>query len=130
MQTRERSLKILLVEDNIIAVKVNKAMLEQIGCIVDVAEDGRKALAMGQEEYDLIFMDLGLPYLSGVEVTVQLRQLEKTTNSKKIPIVGLTAYDLKEVENECLSAGMDAVISKPATAEVLKGTLDTYLSIA
>jgi CheY-like chemotaxis protein len=129
MQTRERSLKILLVEDNIIAVKVNKVMLEQIGCIVDVAEDGRKALAMGQEEYDLIFMDLGLPYLSGVEVTVQLRQLEKTTNSKKIPIVGLTAYDLKEVEKECLSAGMDAVINKPATAEILRGTLDTYLSL-
>lgn len=128
MQTRERPLKILLVEDNIIAAKVNKGMLEQIGCIVDVAEDGRKALTMGQEEYDLIFMDLGLPYLSGIEATTQLRQLEKTTNSKKIPIIGLTAYDLQEVENECLSAGMDAVISKPATAEVLRGTLDTYLS--
>jgi len=116
--------KILIVEDNKMVREIHKGMVENLGYIVDVAENGEQALSMSTNGYDLIFMDLGLPGISGIEATSKIRSSEP---SKKTNIVGLTAYDKEEVEKQCLSAGMDKVINKPATPDTLKLVITTYI---
>ena len=115
-------LKILLVEDSPIVIKSHTKILAHIGYIVEVAEDGQKALMMGQGDYDLIFMDISLPYLSGFEVTSRLRQL-----GIKKPIIGLTAYDKHEVETDCLACGMNTVLVKPMRQDQLQSVVETYV---
>lgn len=112
-----KSLKVLLVEDEKIALMVHKRMVEQLGYQLDVAEDGQKALALVSNGYDVILMDIGLPDMTGMEVTAKIRQREGGTH--KAYIVGVTAYMLEEVEEQCLAAGMDGVIAKPMSAEKL-----------
>jgi CheY-like chemotaxis protein len=126
MQISNQNFKVLLVEDNKSVANIHVKMLKEVGCVVDVAQDGRAALFMGQEKYDLIFMDLGLPYIEGIDVCIQLRQIEKDKNAKRKPIVGLTAYDLNNVEAECLAAGMDTVINKPTSPKILEKVINTY----
>jgi CheY-like chemotaxis protein len=120
----EPEYKILLVEDSAIVMMAHRGMLEQFGCHVDVAEDGNQALTMAQQPYDLIFMDLGLPYLSGIEVTCKLRQ---STKHQTVPIVGLTACYLADVEQECLTAGMNQVLGKPTTTAELEQVIRSYV---
>lgn len=122
--TAENTKKILLVEDEKIAMLVNKMLLEEIGYSPDIAEDGQQALEMAQKnEYALIFMDLGLPGMSGMEVATKIRAGEK---ARKTTIVALTAYALDDVEEKCLAAGMDTVINKPTTTDVLEKLIKTY----
>jgi len=119
---QEKKLHILLVEDNQILIRAHKQLLEHAGYIVDVAEDGEKALLMGQSLYDLILMDIGLPYLNGFKVTNKLRQL-----GIKTPIIGLTAYIKNDVEKDCLVAGMNTVLNKPIEGEKIKKIIESYI---
>lgn len=115
-----KSLKVLLVEDEKIALMVHKRMVEQLGYQLDVAEDGQQALALAFNGYGVILMDIGLPDMTGIEVTAQIRHHEKGSS---VRIVGLTAYLQEEVEGQCLAAGMDEVITKPVTIEKLSELL-------
>jgi len=108
-------LKALLVEDHPVAQRVHQAFLQKMGCLVDVAENGRKALALSTQPYDIILLDINLPDLSGLEICRTLRKHELTAHT---PIIALTAYG--EIEEECLSAGIDIVISKPVIFEKLQ----------
>jgi CheY-like chemotaxis protein len=110
--------KILLVEDNKIVRMVNKALIEKIsGDSIDITENGMSAiLQTTKKNYDLIFMDIGLPDINGCEVTKKIRCLEKS----KSTIIGLTAFDLHDVKEECLNSGMDMVINKPADPDFLR----------
>jgi CheY-like chemotaxis protein len=103
--------KILLVEDNPIILKIHKAIIEKsIDETIEIAERGDEAvLKVAKTNYDLIFMDIGLPGINGFEATKQIRDLKNS----KATIIGLTAYSLPEVEERCLNAGMDMVINKP-----------------
>lgn len=103
--------RILLVEDDLMVQKVHKRMLEKMGCIVEVAKDGKEAVAMSKNNYDLIFMDVGLPEMSGLEATKKIRRREGS--GKHIPIVAMTAYVHEEDKNNCLAVGMDDVATKP-----------------
>jgi CheY-like chemotaxis protein len=118
-----KPLKILLVEDERIAMIVHSKMLEKLGYIPDSAEDGQAALALAANGYDVILMDIGLPDMTGIEATAAIRQRED--GSHKAHIVGVTAYVLEEVEEKCLAAGMDKVIAKPMSAEKLVEILAT-----
>lgn len=111
-----KSLKILLVEDEKIAIVVHSKMLEKLGYQPDVAENGQEALSLAANEYDVILMDIGLPDISGVEVAAKIRQCE---GSHRARIVGVTGYLAEEVEGECLAAGMEEVVTKPLSSEKL-----------
>lgn len=104
---------ILLVEDNEINQKVACMMLNSFGCKVDIAHNGREALEKAQKNvYDLILMDLSLPDMDGLEVTRKI-QSSVTLMRDSTPIVALTAHALEETKNDCISAGMLSVITKP-----------------
>jgi len=118
--------KVLLVEDAKIAIEVNKGMLQEIGCEVDVAENAIDALSMAlQGEHDLILMDIGLPDGNGIDVTKEIRR-----SGKKMPIIALTAYSLEgedELKAKCSAAGMNETARKPTTRAILEKFVITYI---
>ncbi len=120
MRNNLKELKILLVEDNEISLCAHANMLEEISSAPDIAQTGQEALFMiSINDYDLILMDIGLPDIDGIEVTEKIRA-SLSENAKKVVIIGLTAFDLEDVEKECLSAGMNKVIRKPVHPTVLE----------
>ena len=121
-----RGFNLLVVEDTPIAQIAAKSILEHLGCQVQIAANGTEALAMFQANtYDLIFMDLGLPDISGIEVTKEMRKLE--TSLAYTPIVALTAnYDPKS-KGILLEAGMDEFLEKPLTKENAHMILTKFL---
>jgi CheY-like chemotaxis protein len=106
---------ILLVEDNIIALRLVEAIVEQSGCRFISATDGEQALELIKTvDFELIITDLGLPGISGTDLAYLIREWENSSNkSQQIPIIGLTAHTLIESERRCLEAGMNKVLRKP-----------------
>jgi CheY-like chemotaxis protein len=117
-QLREKlPLKILLVEDIAVNQKVALRMLQRLGYSADVAKNGQEALeALASCAYDLIFMDVQMPVMDGLEATRQIRQ-SKTLSSPWI--VAMTAHSMQGDRERCLAAGMDDYISKPISMEAL-----------
>ncbi|MHA4741528.1 PAS domain S-box protein [Dyadobacter sp. MSC1_007] len=114
---------ILLVDDNAVNRKVANEILKKSGCQVDLAESGFKALEMvesrynsGGKGYDIIFMDIQMPDMDGVETT---QELKKKYVKGLPPIVAMTAYSMKEDRDRFLSQGMDDYIAKPIRAQTL-----------
>jgi two-component system aerobic respiration control sensor histidine kinase ArcB len=126
MKTKHKVTKILIVEDQPIAAMVAQKMVTDLGYIADIAESGEEALQKSLNNYDLIFMDIGLPDMDGIKVTSEIRRREK--NEKHIPIVALTAYTDNKVQSSCLAIGMQEVLNKPATAEKLNEIILKYCS--
>ncbi|MGF1688540.1 response regulator [Photobacterium japonica] len=118
-------LLILVVEDTAINQKVSQMMLEKLGAVVHIAENGQVAVeAFQQQHYDLIFMDCQMPVLDGFEATKTIRALE--AEEEHIPIVALTANVVKEEKEKCLQAGMDDFASKPVSKQTLAKMLTLY----
>lgn len=116
----------LVVEDVEIAQKIAKLTLMGLGCRVDIAEDGRKALQLYKEnKYDIIFMDIGLPDINGLEVTKKIREIE--FNNKHMPVIALTANCDETDKPRYLAAGIDEIILKPITKENSQAMIDKYM---
>ncbi|MEI7982723.1 MAG: response regulator, partial [Bacteroidota bacterium] len=115
----QRSLKILLAEDNKINQKVAMKTLEAFGHKVDLVENGSEAIEKYRNNnYDLILMDLEMPEMDGLEATRIIRMTERESlvkglNRERVKIVALTAHSTTEDREHCLAAGMDDYISKP-----------------
>jgi signal transduction histidine kinase/ActR/RegA family two-component response regulator len=119
-------LAVLLVEDDKIAGKVASMSLMGLGCSVEMAESGEEAIEkLKQKDYALIFMDIGLPGMTGIETAVAIRRLKDVTKSNT-PIVALTGHAYGKSRQLCLNAGMQSVCSKPATPEDLRKALDYF----
>ncbi len=119
--------RILVVEDQHIASVVVKSMLFNLDCQIDVAPDGKTAVQLAQENnYDLIFMDIGLPDMNGYEVTKRIR-LNELQNGRHVPIIALTAHVDEENKERCLEIGMNAVISKPLEKEKAEDLLNAFI---
>ncbi len=104
---------ILVAEDEQVTRQVLGLMLQRANYECDFAENGQKAVEMWESgKYDLILMDVQMPRLNGFEATAAIRDKERTRGDH-IPIVAMTAHALKEDEERCLAAGMDAYVSKP-----------------
>jgi signal transduction histidine kinase/CheY-like chemotaxis protein/ligand-binding sensor domain-containing protein len=115
-------LRILVVEDNPVNQKVAVRILERFGYLADVAGNGIEALeAIGRQTYDLVFMDVQMPEMDGLEAT---RNIRKTLPATKRPqIIAMTANALKGDREMCLAAGMDGYISKPVRMEEIRAAL-------
>jgi len=122
------SLRVLLVEDNAVNRLLATRLLEKRGHRVAVATNGREALdALENESYDLIFMDVQMPEIDGIEATVAIREREKA-NGNHQPIIALTAHAMKGDEERCLNAGMDGYLSKPIRPQELDEILEKYVA--
>ena len=127
-KTFPESTHILLVEDNVIAAKVTKLLLNDLGCIVDIAHNEKTALQLVRKNnYDLIFLDIGLPDSSGICTAKQIREWEAVEN-KHIPILALTAHIDAENKTACLDAGMEEVLTKPLTRETAVSVLENFVT--
>lgn len=121
-------LNILLVEDNSINQRIAKIMLEDVGCQVDILDNGQSVINQAGEldRYDVIFMDIGLPDVSGFDVVSALRQKAEL---KKIPIIAMTAHILERDKQQCFAVGMNGVIVKPIAHEELVSTLQYWAGV-
>jgi CheY-like chemotaxis protein len=120
---------ILLAEDNLVNQKVALKMLERLGCRADVADNGQKAIeALGKTPYDLVFMDVQMPVMDGLEATQRIRSGQGECRNPEVPIIAMTAHAMKGDKERCLEAGMNDYISKPVKAEELVRVLDAFLS--
>lgn len=121
------SYKILLAEDNDINCKVVTALLQKQNWQVTAAANGKVALDLVQREnFDLVLMDVQMPEMDGLEATRQIRIKERA--GQHIPIIGLTARALRGDRETCLTAGMDAYITKPIDPLELYQTIDLLLT--
>lgn len=115
---RQRRSLVLLVEDIPANHLVVAIMLRREGHRVDVAESGQEAIRMVQAApYDLVFMDLNMPGISGYEAAAHIRALPGP--EARVPIVALTATTAPEDRTRCLDAGMNDLIGKPVRAAEL-----------
>ena len=118
------NLKILIAEDNAMNQFVAQKILEGLHQRVFIANDGKEALAMcSRERFDVIFMDMQMPNLSGPEATEAIRALESKRNQDRVPILALTANARPEDRQACLTAGMDGFLAKPITRAAIEQAL-------
>ncbi len=126
----KRCLNILLAEDNLVNQKVAKKILEKMGHVVTIADNGRKAVdALAQENFDLILMDVSMPELTGLEATGIIRNQEKKTGDH-IPIIAMTAHAIEGDREKCIDAGMDGYLSKPIKVDQLSQAIESMMQVA
>jgi len=129
--------RVLVVEDNVVNQKVALYMLEDLGCSVEVASNGREALeAISKTPFDLVLMDCQMPEMNGYEATQIIREKEiqqikhrsePGLSIRRTPIIALTAYAMQGDHEQCLADGMDDYLSKPFNRDRLFAVLKRWL---
>ncbi len=122
----KRSVRILLAEDNPVNQKLAKIMLTKAGYQVEVATNGVEVLEMMRQrpgDFDLIFMDVQMPEMDGMEATRKLRAEGFT----QIPIVAMTAHAMKGDREKCIEVGMNDYVTKPIKREVVFEMVKNYV---
>ncbi|WDN89819.1 hypothetical protein BuS5_02787 [Desulfosarcina sp. BuS5] len=144
----KHSASILLAEDNPVNQRLAKMMLTKAGCQVEVAHDGRQAVdkfTASPDKYDLIFMDMQMPEMDGLDATVEIRNWEANiaggnnkSNSKgagnqisarpeHIPIVAMTANAMQNDREMCIEAGMNDYTTKPIKRNLVLGMVEKWV---
>jgi CheY-like chemotaxis protein len=119
--SEEFPLKILLAEDNVVNQKVASRILEKFGYKPDVAANGFEVIeALNHKSYDVIFMDVQMPEMDGLEATINIHN---NFGDKSPRIIAMTASATKEDRAKCFESGMDDYISKPVRVEELSEAL-------
>ncbi|MDD2741407.1 MAG: ATP-binding protein, partial [Rhodocyclaceae bacterium] len=125
IQRKYAGKRILLAEDEPTNREIAQMLLEEVGLIVDLAENGREAVAKAHAaNYAAILMDMQMPVLDGLDATRQIRQLPECETT---PILAMTANAFAENKDQCFAAGMDDFIAKPVIPELLYESLLKWL---
>jgi len=124
-------LRILLVDDNSINLKVAVRILQQIGYEPGTATNGCEALeALDRKPFDLIFMDVMMPEMDGLEATRLLRKRQMTGQQTHYPpriiVVAMTAHAMQGDREKCLAAGMDDYLSKPVRPKDVRDMIERW----
>jgi CheY-like chemotaxis protein/HPt (histidine-containing phosphotransfer) domain-containing protein len=112
---------VLVAEDNPINQQVIERLLQHLGAVVTVVDDGEAAVALMQREsFDLVFMDCLMPVMDGFEATRRIREWERGQRVRSpVPIIALTANALAGDRDACLAAGMSDYLAKPISSAAL-----------
>jgi CheY-like chemotaxis protein/HPt (histidine-containing phosphotransfer) domain-containing protein len=125
-------LRVLLCDDNLINQKVALRLLQQMGYKSDVANNGLEGLqAIERQPYDLIFMDVQMPEMDGLEATRQIRARQKDAAAtghfrSVVAIVAMTANAMQGDRDKCLAAGMDDYLAKPVRPEDIQQIIERW----
>ena len=120
-------LRVMVAEDNAVNQRLAIRLLEKRGHQVTLASNGQEALELLEKSaYDLVFMDVQMPLIDGLEATRMIRAREMKTGAHQ-PIVALTAHAIKGDQERCVEAGMDGYLAKPIRPEELDSVLRMYL---
>lgn len=109
--------RVLIIDDNSVNRQVASEILKKAGCTVTLLSSGKEAIDEVQENtFDIIFMDIQMPEMDGVEAT---RRIKALSTANLAPIIAMTAYSMKEDKEKFINQGMDDYISKPIKANLL-----------
>jgi CheY-like chemotaxis protein len=118
---------ILVVEDNPVMARVARVMLEELGYVVEVVEDGAEAIdAISRSHYDAVLMDCQMERMDGYEATKRIRDRDDALGIHTT-IIALTTQGLMSDRQKCLDSGMDDYLHKPVSKVQLKRMLDKWL---
>jgi two-component system sensor histidine kinase/response regulator len=116
---------VLVVEDNPTNQRVAQLYLEKLGCEVSLAANGEEAMnAVARTPFDIVFMDVQMPLMDGLEATRRIRAHE--AGGSHTPIVALTANAMRQQLDACLAAGMDDFVTKPVELPRLQAALERW----
>ena len=129
LEPRPLGARVLLVDDHPVNLELATTVLQLLGCAVIQARDGEQAVAAARQGgCDLILMDVHMPRMDGLEATRQIRALDGP--AARIPIIGMSADVLPDMETACLKAGMNAAVGKPISIGALHAALAKWLGPA
>jgi PAS domain S-box-containing protein len=118
---KQNKLRVLFIEDDNVAMMAGKYFLKMAGFQVETAYDAEEGLKkVKASKFDLVITDIGLPGISGVELTWLIRRWEKKTVNAYLPVVGLSAHVLSEVSKEASEVGMNLILEKPIDETKIK----------
>ena len=118
--SQRRGARVLLVEDNEINQEVASSLMERMGMSVTLAENGLNAVnACKARTFDIIFMDIQMPVMDGLEAARRLRAQEAEDGAGPTPIIAMTAHAMREDREKSRDAGMDDHITKPIDPDML-----------
>lgn len=122
-----KNLHILVAEDNAINQKLITNVLNRLGIEVSIVNNGEEALESRKDNsYDMIFMDIEMPIMGGMESTANILNYERSNHQKHIPIIALTANALAGDREKYMGAGMDGYLAKPIELATLRELLVEY----
>lgn len=121
-----RDARVLVVEDDTASRYLMELIMAECGCKADTAANGMEAIEAIQKNknFDVVFMDLRMPVMDGIEATKVIRQ----DISKSIPIVAVTAHAMPEVKQECFDVGMNGFIVKPFDVDKFKSEVISWIN--
>lgn len=118
--------RVLVVEDDLVNQRYIIRLLEKMGCVVELAQDGHESLKFLQEDdYDIVLMDVEMPGLNGIEATKLIRDPSTGCRDPLVPIIALTAHAMWGDEQRCLHAGMDDYIAKPVDMDTVASIIQS-----
>lgn len=118
----------LLVEDNLMALKVLQSMVSKAGCRYESVMNGEDALELLKTtRFDMVLTDIGLKGISGTELTSRIRAWEDEHGKPHLPIIGLTGHARETALADCLQTGMNDVYTKPANLALIKSLIQTFI---
>jgi len=128
-ETSKFNANVLIAEDNIINQKLIKRTLEDLGLTITIASNGLEAFQKRKDgNFDLIFMDIQMPFLDGMEATQEILEYEEEYNQPHVPILALTANALKGDRERFLAAGLDEYTTKPLVRAEIISLLNHFLA--
>jgi two-component system aerobic respiration control sensor histidine kinase ArcB len=126
-----QKLKVLIVEDNPIAQRIGKLVLQMLNCDLDIAESGATAIKyFSENRYNLVFMDIGLPDMDGYEIAGKLREIEVESQLNPIPIICLSIHTDHTFQQQAFQVGMNHYLVKPLTVDNCKIVLKQFANSA
>jgi PAS domain S-box-containing protein len=126
--TVDQNARILVAEDNFTNQQVVVAILKKLGLRADTVADGNEVLkSLATIPYDLVFMDMRMPVMDGVEATRQIRDQHSGVLNHAVPIVAMTANVMQSDQDLCMEAGMNGFVSKPISPLAVQKALEMWL---